>query len=111
MHAAALGGLDIWAIFYRAGSDAVWHQHRCRRVCVLLAQYSSHYVGMLLKLLPLFAVLRLLGGYLFQTPFFFRAGVDKLHEIPGLEGWIAVGLLVLALGLCLFAARHQRQKE
>lgn len=77
----------------------------------LLAQYSSHYVGMLLKLLPLFAVLRLLGGYLFQTPFFFRAGVDKLHEIPGLEGWIAVGLLVLALGLCLFAARHQRQKE
>lgn len=79
---------------------------------VFLSQYSGNYVAMLLKALPLFAVLAYFSSnWLTDQAFFTGNALSKMLALPGAE-LLGAGLLVaLGIGLCILACRRQLHRE
>ena len=80
---------------------------------VLLSQYSSSYIAMPLKALPLFVVVgAVLGGWLLDQPFCFRHFWEGGPWVPrGTEAAVAAALLSVSIVLCPLTCRRQRKRE
>lgn len=77
----------------------------------VLSQYSGNYVAMLLKAIPLIAVLAVLGMLVMTEAFFFSNLISRFLALPGSEIYCAVLLASLGLGLVIAACCRQRQRE
>lgn len=80
---------------------------------VFLSQYSSSYIAMLLKALPLFvAVGAVLGSWLLNQPFCFRRFWETGPWMPkGTETAVIVILVSVSVLLCALTCRRQRKRE
>ena len=80
---------------------------------VFLSQYSSSYIAMLLKALPLFvAVGAVLGSWLLDQSFCFRRFWENGPWVPeGAEAAVTAGLLAVSIVLCTLICRRQRKRE
>ena len=80
---------------------------------LFLSQYSGSYIAMLLKALPLFvAVGAVLGSWLLDQPFSFRRFWEDGPWVPkGTEFAVIVVLLLLGVGLCIYACSRQHRRE
>lgn len=76
-----------------------------------LSQYSTHYVAMLLKGVPVCVALCFFGEKAVTMALFFANPLSDSTGIVGMEFFAAIGLLLAALSLCLFAARRTEHKE
>lgn len=85
----------------------------CAGLTVFLSQYSSSYIAMLLKAVPLFvAVGAVLGTWLLDMPFTFRNLGNGTVWLPkGTEAIVTGILLALGLCLCALACRQQKRRE
>ena len=79
---------------------------------LFLSQYSSSYIAMLLKAVPLFvAVGAVLGTWLMDSPFTFRPLGSGSFWVPqGAEAAVAAILLTMGIGLCVFSCMHQKKQ-
>ncbi len=83
-------------------------------LALFFSQYSSSYVPMLLKAIPLFLIVGVLfGTWITKYTFFIRHGSDNSQfYIPkGIEAICVVLLLVLSLSLCVWTCFYQRRRE
>lgn len=80
-------------------------------IVFFLSQYSSHYVAMLLKLIPLFVLTALLCPNLLKQAFYYTNPLYRLTHLPGIEAITAGFILLLGFALCFWALRRQRQQE
>ena len=80
---------------------------------LFLSQYSGSYIAMLLKALPLFvAVGAVLGSWLLDQPFSFRRFWEDGPWVPkGTEFAVIVVLLLLGVGLCIYACSRRHRRE
>ena len=80
---------------------------------VFLSQYSSSYIAMLLKALPLLvAVGAVLGSWLLNLPFCFRRFWETGPWMPkGTETAVIVILVSVSVLLCALTCRRQRKRE
>ena len=79
---------------------------------VFLSQYSRNYVAMLLKALPLFAVLAYFSSnWLVNHLFFTRNKLSKMLALPGAECFGAGLIVILGIGLHIFTYRKQLHRD
>lgn len=79
---------------------------------VMLSQYSGHYIAMLLKALPLFAVMAYINaGVLLDRSFFFGNPLSEWLELPGAEVLGVAVLLLIAVVLLLSTQSRQARRE
>lgn len=82
------------------------------KLTVFLSQYSGNYVAMLLKALPLFAVLAYFSSnWLTDQAFFTGNALSKMLALPGAELLGAGFIVALGIGLCILACRRQLHRE
>lgn len=127
----ALGFQDC-PIFFRNGSSFPWFDLTYGQYLMIMvvlvsmlgiaagalalffSQYSSSYVPMLLKAIPLFLIVGVIfGTWITKFTFFIRHGSDNSQfYIPkGIEAICVVILLVLSLSLCVWTCFYQRRRE
>lgn len=81
-------------------------------ITAVLSQYSGHYIAMLLKALPLFAVMAYVGaGVVMNRPFFFGNPLSEWLELPAAELPGVAVLLLLSAVLLLIARARQTKRE
>lgn len=82
-------------------------------LALFLSQYSSNFVSMLLRALPLFALVGAgLGSWLLDQPFFFRSFWPQGPWVPkGTEFFLAIGLLPAGLLLCTATGRSWKKRD
>lgn len=80
---------------------------------VFLSQFSSSYIAMLLKALPLFAAVGgVLGSWLLNQPFCFRRFWETGPWMPkGTEAAVTAALVSVSALLCALTCRCQRKRE
>ena len=79
---------------------------------VILSQYSGHYIAMLLKALPLFAMMAYISaGVLLDRSFFFGNPLSEWLELPEAEVFCVAVLLLIAVALLLIARTRQAKRE
>lgn len=81
---------------------------------LFLSQYSTGYVAMLLKAIPLFiAVGVIFGSWLLDGPFYFKNLYENaVRFIPkGTEAFLIGAFLILGFCLCAAACRRQAKRE
>lgn len=79
---------------------------------VFLSQYSGNYVAMLLKVLPLFAVLAYISSSrIMDQAFFAENSLSKVLAMPGAEFLGVTALAALGIGLRIMACRRQLHRE
>ena len=80
---------------------------------LFLSQYSSSYIAMLLKALPLFAAVgAVLGSWLLDQPFTFRRFWENGPWMPkGTEFVVIAVLVLLGMGLCLLTCSRRKKQE
>ena len=79
---------------------------------VTLSQYSGHYIAMLLKALPLFAVMAYISAdVLLDRSFFFGNPLSEWLELPGAEALGVSVLLLIAFAFLLIARFRQAKRE
>lgn len=70
---------------------------------VCLAQSSANYIVMLLKLVPLFAVVAVVCPNMMEGAFYYTNALYAVSRIPYVEGMCAVGILVVGMGMSVTA--------
>ncbi|MBR1659555.1 MAG: hypothetical protein IJ705_04490 [Oscillospiraceae bacterium] len=79
---------------------------------VFLSQYSGHYIAMLLKAVPLFAVLAwLCSKMIINRAFLFGNPLSELTGLPGPEFFSILLLAALSIALPAVAYRQQLRRE
>lgn len=79
---------------------------------VLLSQYSGHYIAMLLKALPLFAIMAYISaGVLLDRSFFFGNPLSEWLELPGAEALGVIVLFLIAFAFLLISRSRQTRRE
>lgn len=70
-------------------------------IVFFLSRYSTNYIGMLLKLVPLFVVTAILCLQLLYQAFYYNNTLYRITQIPYMEGITAIGLFLVGIGLCI----------
>lgn len=77
----------------------------------VLSRYSKNRITLILKLVPVFAVLALLCYVVFENPFSLTHFLYRMTVIPGIES-IVCGLVFLAGGtLALYLVRREKKVD
>lgn len=76
-----------------------------------LSRYSSHYIGMLLKLIPVIVVVAVFCPKLLGYAFYFNNPLYALVPLPYVEVVAAAAIFLTGAVLCAGAVRKQKKLE